>query len=78
MTDHAGSVVEAIAAVGGVISDLVQIAERLPVQPGEAEPVARTLDRLAGEISGAAKLLRSAREPSFSSLSRAESGQTRS
>ena len=63
MTDQASSVVEAIKAVGGVITELVQIAERLPVRPGEADPAARILDRLAEQISEAAQLLRSAADP---------------
>lgn len=77
MIDHAGSVVDAIETVGGVITDLVEIAERLPVRPGEAEPVARILDRLAEEISEAAQLLRSAGEQSVSSSSRPEGTQVR-
>jgi hypothetical protein len=77
VTDHAGSVVDAIETVGGVITDLVQIAERLPVRPGEAEPVARILDRLAEEISEAAQLLRSAGGQSVSSSSRPAGTQVR-
>ncbi len=72
MTDQASSVVEAIKAVGGVITELVQIAERLPLRPGEADPAARILDRLAEQISEAAQLLRSAADPSVPSSARAE------
>jgi hypothetical protein len=50
--------VEAVATVGGVLTDLVNIAERLPVAPGQAEALARILDRLSTEISEAAAMLR--------------------
>jgi len=48
----------AIETVGGVITDLVGIAERLPVRHDELESIARILDRLSQEISEAATLLR--------------------
>jgi hypothetical protein len=57
MTDHVRAVVDAIEAVGGVIIELAQIAGRLPVRPREADPIARLLDRLAGQVSEAAQLL---------------------
>jgi len=60
MTDHASSEVAAVETVGGVLTDLVEVAERLPVPPGQAETVARILDRLAEEIGEAAALLRQA------------------
>ncbi len=50
--------VEAVATVGGVLTDLVGIAERLPVRAGQAEPMAKILDRLSREISEAAALIR--------------------
>ncbi len=50
--------VEAVATVGGVLSDLVGIAERLPVRADQAEPMAKILDRLSAEISEAAALIR--------------------
>jgi hypothetical protein len=51
---------EAIETVGGVMTDLVEIAERLPVRPDQAERVARMLDRLSEEIAEAAGMLRAA------------------
>ena len=63
MTDVSPEV-QAIETIGGVISDLVTVAERLPVQPDQAEPVARVLDRLAEEISEAARMFRATSEPS--------------
>jgi hypothetical protein len=50
--------VDAIATVGGVLTDLVNVAERLPVSPGQAEALARILDRLSQEISEAAAMVR--------------------
>jgi hypothetical protein len=63
MTDHrarpaAEVEVEAAETVGGVLTDLVEVAERLPVPPGQARDVARILDRLAEEIGEAAGMLR--------------------
>src|SRR5450755_1773278 len=59
MTDHrAHPEVAAVETVGGVLSDLVEVAERLPVPPGQAEATARILDRLAEEIREAAAMLR--------------------
>jgi hypothetical protein len=40
---------EARATLGGVITDLAEVRERLPVPAHRAEAVARILDRLAGE-----------------------------
>ena len=45
MTDISPEV-QAVETIGGVISDLVTVAERLPVPPDQAEPVAQILDRL--------------------------------
>ena len=56
--------VQAVETIGGVISDLVTVTERLPVQPDQAEPVARILDRLAEEIGEAARMFRVMSEPS--------------
>jgi len=53
-----GPEVEAVATVGGVLIDLVNVAERLPGTPGQAEALARILDRLSVEISEAAAMLR--------------------
>jgi hypothetical protein len=52
--------VEAIETVGGVLIDLTELAERLPVRPDQIEKTARILDRLAEEISEAAVMLRQA------------------
>jgi hypothetical protein len=52
--------VAAVQTVGGVLTDLVEIAERLPVPPGQAEETARILDRLSEEITEAAAMLRGA------------------
>ena len=40
------------------VTDLVEVAERLPVRPDQAEEVARILDQLSEEISEAAAMLR--------------------
>jgi len=53
-----GPEVEAVATVGGVLIDLMNIAERLPSAPGQAEALARILDRLSAEIGEAAAMLR--------------------
>jgi hypothetical protein len=50
--------VEAIETVGGVVTDLVEVAEMLPVRPDQAERVALILDRLSEEIAEAAAMLR--------------------
>lgn len=63
MTDNSPEV-QAVETIGGVISDLVTVTERLPVQPDQAEPVAQILDRLAEEISEAARMFRAMSEPS--------------
>jgi hypothetical protein len=55
--------VEAIETVGGVLMDLTEVAERLPVRPDQAENVARILDRLSEEICEAAAMLRAAGTP---------------
>jgi hypothetical protein len=55
-----GAQVRAVETVGGVLTDLVELAERLPVPPGQAEAAARILDRLAEEIAEAAGLVRAA------------------
>jgi hypothetical protein len=64
MTDHrarpaADVEVEAIATVGSVLTDLVEVSGRIPVRHADqAEPIARILDRLAEEISEAAGMIR--------------------
>jgi hypothetical protein len=52
--------VAAVQTVGAVLTDLVEVAERLPVPPGQAEHTARILDRLSEEITEAAAMLRGA------------------
>lgn len=51
---------EAAETVGAVMTDLAEVAGLLPVPPDQAESTARILDRLAGEISQAAGMLRGA------------------
>jgi hypothetical protein len=55
---HPPRELEAIETVGGVLTDLIDLAEQLPVKPGQAEPSARILDRLSEELAEAAGLLR--------------------
>jgi hypothetical protein len=50
--------VTAVQTVAGVLTDLVEIAERLPVHPDQTEHTARILDRLAEELAEAAAMLR--------------------
>ena len=59
--------VEAIVTVGSAVTDLVEVAEMLPVPASEAERVAQILDRLSEELAEAAGLLRkaSARDERF-------------
>ncbi len=58
MNDHASPEVAAVETVGGVLTDLVEVAERMPVPPAQARGVAQILDRLADEIGQAAGMLR--------------------
>jgi hypothetical protein len=58
LTEHASPEVTAVETVGGVLTDLVEVAGMLPVPPGRARDVARILDRLAEEIGQAAGMLR--------------------
>jgi hypothetical protein len=63
MTDHGASKaadvdVAAVQTVGAVLTDLVDVAERLPVPPDQAEHIARILDRLSEEIADASAMLR--------------------
>jgi hypothetical protein len=53
--------VQLVETVGGVLTDLVELAKRLPVPAGQAEATARILDRLAEEITEAAAMLRAVR-----------------
>ena len=57
-TAHPRRSVEAIEAIGEVLTDLVELAEQLPVQLDQAEPSARVLDRLSEELREAAEMLR--------------------
>jgi hypothetical protein len=50
--------VTAVQTLGGVLTDLVEIAGRMPVPAGQIEQVARILDRLSEEIAEAATMLR--------------------
>jgi hypothetical protein len=43
-----------------VLTDLVELAQRMPVPADQAEIAARILDRLAEEITEAAAMLRAA------------------
>jgi hypothetical protein len=52
--------VEAIVTVGSAVTDLVEVAEMLPVPASEAERVAKILDRLSEELAEAAGMLRAA------------------
>jgi hypothetical protein len=60
LNDGKNAQVEAVATVGGVLTDLVELAERMPVPPDQAEATARILDRLAEEITEAAGMVRAA------------------
>jgi hypothetical protein len=57
------STTPAAATIGGVLTDLAEIAGQLPVPPAETEHVARILDRLAEEIAEAAAMLRGKQPP---------------
>jgi hypothetical protein len=50
--------VQAVATITGVLTDLIEVAERFPVVPGQVEGTARILDRLSEEIAEAAMMLR--------------------
>lgn len=52
-----GSQVNAIETVRGVLTDLTELAERLPVPPDQAAATARILGRLAEEITEAAGMI---------------------
>jgi hypothetical protein len=54
----ANPAVTATQTIGGVLTDLVEVAERLPVPPAEIEHTARILDRLSEELAEAAGMLR--------------------
>jgi hypothetical protein len=55
-----GGQVRAVETLGGVLTDLVELAERLPVPADQADAAARILDRLAEEVTEAAGMLRAA------------------
>ena len=55
---YARQELEAVETIGGVLTDLVELAEELPVQLSQAEPAARILDRLSEELAEAAGMLR--------------------
>jgi hypothetical protein len=50
--------IEAIVTVGSAVTDLVEVAEMLPVPASDTERVARMLDRLSEELAEAAGMLR--------------------
>ena len=50
--------VTAVQTLGGVLTDLVEIAGQMPVPAGQIDHVARILDRLSEEIAEAAAMLR--------------------
>jgi hypothetical protein len=50
--------VEVVETIGGVLTDLLEVAERLPVPADQTERIARILDRLAEELGEAAAILR--------------------
>jgi hypothetical protein len=57
--DHVSNLeVQAVQTIAGVLTDLIEIAERFPVPPDQAEATARILDRLSEEIGEAAEMLR--------------------
>lgn len=64
MTGAAGKQTEALATLGGVMTDLTQISSKLSGRPDQAEPLAQLLDRLAVEITEAAAMLRAELLPS--------------
>jgi hypothetical protein len=51
---------QALATLGGVMTDLAQVTVRLRTRPCETEPVVQLLDRLAAEVTEAAAILRAA------------------
>lgn len=57
---HRSHEVEAVETIGGVMTDLMDVTERLPVRPDQAEATARILDRLSEELGEAAGMLRAA------------------
>jgi hypothetical protein len=58
MTGAENPEVEAIETIGGVVTDLVEVAGRLPVPASQVERVASILDRLSKELTEAAGMLR--------------------
>jgi hypothetical protein len=61
MDDHPARPSDQIAAIetlSGVLTDLVEVAERLPAPPDQAEATARILDRLSEEVAEAAAYMR--------------------
>ncbi len=59
LTSHSSREAEIVETIGGVMTDLVEIAEQLPVRADQAEATARMLDRLSEELGEAASMLRS-------------------
>jgi hypothetical protein len=55
--------VEAIETIGEVTSELVTVAEGLPVPAGRAEDIARILDRCSEDLKEAAAMIRIAARP---------------
>ena len=52
--------IEAVVTIGSAVTDLVEVAEMLPVPASDTERVARMLDRLSEELAEAAGMLRQA------------------
>jgi hypothetical protein len=63
MNDHASPEVAAAVTIGSVLTDLVDVAERIPVQPDRAEATARIVDRLAEELTEASAMIRRTAAP---------------
>ena len=55
---------EATETLRGVMTDLLELVNVMPVPAGQAEASARILDRLAEEITEAAAMLRAAQSES--------------
>jgi hypothetical protein len=60
MTGAENPEVAAIETIGGVVTDLVEVAGRLPVPASQVQRVASILDRLCEELTEAAGMLRRA------------------
>jgi hypothetical protein len=58
LAEHEPGSLAVVETIGGVLTDLVELAEQLPVHLDQAEAAARILDRLAEELGEAAGMLR--------------------